>query len=166
MSDTQVTVNLGWRFDRIFVRNIDLKLHDAPEVFDMKWQPNVDLNFKNSYKEIGENRFQVALHLTITCRNLSKTVVEMSFEQAALVRLKAGYDASEVQRILAVETTNALFPYARETVDALALRMSIPPFMLAHFDFEKIFEESLTQLNLQQSQVTGGRPPSGDEIMN
>lgn len=166
MADTQVTVNLGWRFDRIFLRNIDLKLHEAPAVFDMKWQPHVDLNLKNSFKELGDNRFEVSLHLAIKCRNLSKSVVDMSFEQVALVRVRSGFEPSAVQRIIAVEATNALFPYVRETVDTLAIRMSLPPFMLAHFDFEKIFEESLTQMNLQQAQASGSGKSPSEEIMN
>ena len=165
MADKTIQIDLSWRFERIYLRKADVTLHDAPEVFDMKWQPNADMNIHGNFRKVGENRFEVSLALTLTCKNLEKVAVEMKLEQAALVRVQSAENEDDVQRILAVEATNALFPYLREAVDNLAIRSSLPPLMLAHFNFEKVFE-GLREMSDQQAQTPIGTQADSDEILN
>ena len=166
MADASVKINLAWRFERIYLRNVDVTLHDTPNLFNMKWQPNADMNIQGDFRPAGDHRYEVSLKLTMTCKNLDKLALEMTLEQAALVRVQSDKSQSDVQRILAVEATNALFPYVREAVDNLAVRMSLPPLMLGHFNFEKVFEEGLRQMNLKNTQSAMSANVSTDEVLN
>ena len=166
MADATIKINLAWRFERIYLRDVNVSLHETPELFEMKWQPNADMNIQGDFRKVSDHRYEVALKLTMTCKNLDKLALEMTLEQAALVRVQAETQQEDVQRILAVEATNALFPYVREAVDNLAVRMSLPPLMLGHFNFEKIFEEGLRQMNLKNTQSAVSANISSDEVMN
>ena len=164
MADKTIQIDLSWRFERIYLRKAEVKLLDAPDVFDMKWQPNADMNIHGNFRKIAGNRFEASLELILTCKNLEKVAVEMKIEQAALVRVQSPENEAEVQRILAVEASNALFPYLREAVDNLALRLSLPPLMLAHFNFEKVFE-GLREMN-REGQAPLDTQVGSDEILN
>ncbi|MYD43486.1 MAG: protein-export chaperone SecB [Gammaproteobacteria bacterium] len=166
MPDKTIQVNLAWRFERIFLRKANIELHEAPEVFDMKWQPNVDMNIHGRFHKLAEQRFDVSLEMKLTCKNLDKLAFELDLHQSALVIVNKDQDPDEVKRILAVEATNALFPYTREAVDNLVLRMSLPPMMLAHFNFDKVFEEGERQLKAQVGQQADRVLPSSDEVLN
>lgn len=166
MAEETIKINLPWRFERIYLRNVNVTLHDTPDLFDMKWQPNADMNIHGDFRRAGDHRYEVSLKLTMTCKNLDKLALEMTLEQAALVRVQSEKNQSDVQRILAVGVTNALFPYVREAVDNIAVRMSLPPLMLGHFNFEKVFEEGLRQMNLKQAQSAMSASVSNDEVMN
>ena len=159
-------INLAWRFERIYLRNVSVSLQETPALFDMKWQPNADMNIQGDFRKAGDNRYEVLLKLTMTCKNLDKLALEMTLEQAALVRVQPEKNEGDVQRILLVEATNALFPYVREAVDNLAVRMSLPPLMLGHFNFEKVFEEGLRQMNLKHAQSAMSTNVSTDDVLN
>ncbi len=166
MADKTLHVDLKWRFERIYLRHVDLELSGAPQVFNMKWQPNVDMNIRGDHRNISEDRFEVILVLTVACKNLEHQVLKMKLDQGALVRVKSGLETSEIQRILSVEATNALFPYIREAADNFAVRMSLPPFLFGHFHFDKIFEEALQQMKLKNIKPMKKDSPPTDEIMN
>lgn len=166
MADKTIHLNLPWRFERIYLRGAEIKLHDAPDLFDMKWQPQADMNIHGDFQRLTEHRYEVSLTLTLTCQNLDKIALELKLEQAALVRVQDESDPDKVQRMLAVDATNALFPYVREAVDNMALRMSLPPMMLGQFNFEKIFEESLRQMNLEAKRPSSAARSNSDEILN
>ena len=165
MPEKTIQIDLAWRFERVYLRSANVKVHHAPELFDLKWQPNADMNIHGNFRKVGDQRYEVTLALTLTCKNLEEIAVEMKLDQAALVRVQADIGESDIQRILAVEATNALFPYVREAVDNLALRTSLPPLMLAHFNFENVYE-GLRQMNLDQSASTRRTKIGSDEIMN
>lgn len=166
MPDATMKINLAWRFERIYLRNVSVSLQETPALFDMKWQPNADMNIQGDFRKAGDNRYEVLLKLTMTCKNLDKLALEMTLEQAALVRVQPEKNEGDVQRILLVEATNALFPYVREAVDNLAVRMSLPPLMLGHFNFEKVFEEGLRQMNLKHAQSAMSTNVSTDDVLN
>ena len=166
MADKTIQIDLAWRFERIYLRNVNVTLHDTPDLFDLKWQPNADMNIQGDFRKTGDTRYEVSLKLTMTCKNLGKLALEMTLEQAALVRVQSEKNQSDVQRILVVEAANALFPYVREAVDNLAVRMSLPPLMLGHVNFEKVFEEGLRQMNLKHAQSAMSANVSTDEVLN
>ena len=97
MADATVKINLAWRFERIYLRNINVTLQETPDLFDMKWQPNADMNIQGDFRQAGDHRYEVSLKLKMTCKNLDKLALELTLEQAALVRVQSEKNQSEVQ---------------------------------------------------------------------
>ena len=166
MADGTIQIDLPWRFERVYLREVNIKLHDTPDLFDMKWQPKADMNIRNDFRQAGEDRYEVAIQLSLTCKNLDKLALEMTLAQAALIRVPAGKGQEDIQRIVTIEAPNALFPYVREAVDNLAVRMTLPPMLLTHFDFAKILEEGMRQMNLKNTQSAMRAKPGAEDIVN
>ena len=168
MPEHNIKLNLKWRFMRVYIREASLKLHDAPALFEKTWQASVDLNFHASRHEIGPMQFEAILGVKLKCTNHNKLALEMSVEQAAIVRLSNDLADHEINEVLAVEAPNALFPYLREAVDNLALKASVPPFQLANLDLGRVMQEGIEQLGLQRSVEETARQArsSKDELLN
>ena len=66
-------------------------------------------------------------------------IVEL--QQAGIFRLE-GMDAALTEQVLASACANALFPYARETVDSLVTKGTFPPLMLAPMNFDALYAEA------------------------
>jgi preprotein translocase subunit SecB len=55
----------------------------------------------------------------------------------------AGFDAQTTQRVLGTFCPTTLFPYARETIDALVVRGGFPAVHLQPVNFDALFAEAL-----------------------
>ena len=166
MAERQIQVEVGWYFDRVYVHHSKVEVEDAPALFEMTWKPHADMNIRASAKEIGGRKFEVTLMLTMSCKNHDTPAVKLEIEQAALIRVKPDLDEDEIKRVLSVEVPNALFPYLRESADNAFVRASLPPMILAHVHFEKVFEEGLKQIILQEQRQTKSTKSQTDEILN
>ena len=132
----------------------------------MKWQPKIEMNIAAQGREVGDNRFDVTLTLTLSCKNRDMDAVNIKLEQCALIRILQELDNEAMQRIISVEVPNALFPYVREATDNLIVRSTMPPLTLAPVHFEKVLEEGFKRL--KQDQRTISKPPASgkDEVLN
>jgi preprotein translocase subunit SecB len=71
-----------------------------------------------------------------------KEAFKISVETQGIFQIR-GVEPEMVERALSIICPTMLFPYARETIDSLMVKASLPPMMLAPMDFEAIYEESL-----------------------
>ena len=167
MPEETLKLDLKWRIERLYVKKADVQLFDAPTLFEKKWQPQIDLKFHASSTELGNGKFEVSLGLDLTCSNHGEQAYSMSLEQAALIEITQNLSDQEVQQILSLEATNALFAYLRETTDTLAVKASLPPFAIAHVDFGRLVQEGFKRM--KQSQVNNLKPSAStdeDELLN
>ena len=107
--------------ERIYVKDISFESPRSPQVFREPWQPNVQLDINTKATSLGDDRFEVVLTVTVNVRSqdqLTNAIVEV--QQAGMFRLK-GVPDEQRSRMLATYCPSVLFPYVRETVDALAV---------------------------------------------
>ena len=52
-----------------------------------------------------------------------------------------GFDAPQIEQMLATVCPTILFPYAREAIDSLALKGSYPALALAPINFDAIYQQ-------------------------
>jgi preprotein translocase subunit SecB len=63
----------------------------------------------------------------------------------------AGIPDAQLRQVLATVCPSILFPYAREAIDALVVRGSFPPLMLAPVNFDALYVQAMRQQQEKQA---------------
>lgn len=143
MSDEAVQEQ-QFALQRLFLKDLSFESPMAPEVFTQQWRPQVkmDLNITNT-KLVNDN-YEVVLTLTLTAMVEEKPALVIEIKQAGIFLLK-GLNEETLRQILSIGCANILFPYARETIDGLALKGGFPPFQLQPINFEAMYMQAQQQ---------------------
>lgn len=144
---------------RIYTKDLSFESPSTPNVFKKQWQPkvNVDLNTKSNAIDEGGN-FEVVLTITITAKIDDETAFLVEVQQAGIFLIK-GFEGENLRRLLGTAAPNILFPYARESIDTLAVKGGFPPVMLAPVNFDALYQQALAQAQAQAAQG-GDEAPS------
>ena len=119
---------------RIYLKDLSFESPASPHVFATPWQPQMRLEVDTRATPLGDAFYEVVLSLTLTAQQDGNTVCLIELQQAG-VFLISGIQDSLMPQVLHVTCPTILFPYVRETVDHLALKGGLPPFLLAPLDF-------------------------------
>ena len=122
---------------RIYVKDLSFESPASPQLFSSDWQPDIRLEIGVTDNRIDESLYEVVIQLTITAEQDGKTILLIEVQQAGLFEVN-GVDEQTMPQVLYVVCPTILFPYARETVDTLALKGSVPPLLLAPVDFQAV----------------------------
>ena len=139
VSSAPVRADLG--IDRIYLRDLSFESPRAPGVFASEWQPQFRVELDTRANLLDDGRFEVTLTLTLEAASGESTLFVVELQQAGIFRLE-GMDEERRREALGVACPDALFPYARETVDTLLVKGTFPPFMLAPVNFETLYAEA------------------------
>jgi len=158
MADEQVQQQFAMQ--RIYTKDISFESPATPAVFKKQWQPkvNVDLNTKSD-KIDDQGNFEVVLSITITAKLDEETAFLVEVQQAGIF-LIAGIEGEDLRRVLGTAAPNILFPYARESIDALCVKGGFPPVMLAPVNFEALYQQALAQAAAQQGNGVEAEAPT------
>ena len=130
---------------RIYTKDVSFESPDSPEVFLKTWQPkiNVDLNTKSNLVDDNDN-YEVVLSITVTAEIEEKSAFLVEVQQAGIFLAK-GLEGDQLRGVLGTVAPTILFPYARESIDALCIKGGFPPVMLAPVNFEALYQQALKQ---------------------
>jgi preprotein translocase subunit SecB len=137
---------------RIYVRDLSFELPLGPQAFTKAWKPQVQVDLNTKSERAGDDQFEVLLTITITAKLEEEVAFVIEVQQAGLFLVK-GLEGENLRRVLAIMCPNILFPYAREAVDALAIKGSFPPIMLQPVNFEALYAQALQQAQQQAESV-------------
>jgi preprotein translocase subunit SecB len=133
--------------ERIYIRDLSFESPRAPDVFREGWQPKIQLDINTRANNLGEERFEVVLMVTVHAKNAAgQTLMIVEVQQAGIFRIR-GLQDDQLRRLLATQCPNILFPYIRESVDSLVVRGGFPALQLAPVNFDAMLEEALRQRN-------------------
>lgn len=132
---------------RIYVKDISFESPASPQLFSSDWRPDIRLEVGVTNSQVDESLYEVVVQLTITAEQDGKTILLIEVQQGGLFQVN-GVEEQTMPQVLNVVCPTILFPYARETVDTLALKGSVPPLLLAPLDFQGIYAK---QQEAQQS---------------
>jgi len=143
---------------RIYTKDLSFESPSTPDVFKKQWQPkvNVDLNTKSDKIDDAGN-FEVVLTITITAKIDDDTAFLIEVQQAGIFMI-AGFEGENLRRLLGTAAPNILFPYARESIDAIAVKGGFPPVMLAPVNFDALYQQALAQAQAQQAEGEESAP--------
>ena len=124
---------------RIYTKDLSLESPKSPKIFESNWQPKLGLDVDVQHSVLNEGLFEVVLKLAVTVTTEDQTAFLIEVQQAGIFAI-AGFDDATRDQILGAMCPNILFPYARETIDMLAVKASFQAPMLAPINFDAMLE--------------------------
>lgn len=130
---------------RIYVKDMSFESPRSPQTFLGQWQPKINLELNTRNNKINDDSYEVVLSLTVTARNADDEVVYLvEVQQAGIFRI-SGMNPETLSQTLGSFCPSVLFPYARENIDAVVVRGSFPPLMLAPVNFDAVYAQAKAQ---------------------
>lgn len=146
---------------RIYIKDMSFESPGTPNIFTKQWQPkvNVDLNTRSQPVD-DQGNFEVVLSITLTAKVEDETAFLIEVQQAGIFVIK-NFSEEDQRRALGTAAPNVLFPYAREALDAQAVKGGFPPVMLAPVNFDALYQQALAQAEAEGTQaVDSGAVPT------
>ena len=142
---TQQQAEQQFSMQKIYTKDLSFESPAAPGIFRQQWQPqvNVDVNTQSTAID-SEGNFEVVLSLTITAKDGDATAFLVEVQQAGIFLVK-GIEDEDRRRLLGAAAPNILFPYARETIDALCVKGGFPALMIAPVNFDAAYQQARAQ---------------------
>ncbi|MCP5162775.1 MAG: protein-export chaperone SecB [Hahellaceae bacterium] len=151
---TQQAQQPQFALQRIYIKDSSFESPNAPEVFQMQWKPQINLDLNTSNRKVSETQYEVLLSLTITAKLEDKVAFIVEIQQAGVFMIQ-GIEGQQLAQTLGAFCPNLLFPYARESVDALVIKGSFPALMLAPVNFDAIYAEAVRRQQEQAAAAEG-----------
>ena len=135
---------------RIYVRDLSFEAPKSPAIFRQQWEPSVALDLNTRQKPLEGDFFEVVLTLSVTVKNAEEVAFIAEVQQAGIFLIK-NLDQASMSHTLGAFCPNLLFPYARETLDSLVVRGSVPALMLAPVNFDALYAQELQRMQEEGS---------------
>ncbi len=127
---------------RIFVKDLSFESPQGAKVFSTQWQPKISQDLNTQVDKLDDKHFEVVLKLTVTVKlDEDKTAFLAEVHQAGVFEV-IGIDGMQLQHAVTSAAPQILFPYARETIDSLAMRGGFPPLALPPINFDMLFAQA------------------------
>ena len=129
---------------RVYTKDLSLESPKAPKIFEQQWTPKLSLEVDVVNEALSDTLYEVILKLSVTVKTDDDTAFLIEIQQAGVFVIN-GFDEDTVEHILGSMCPNILFPYARETIDSLAVKATFPAPMLAPINFDALLEQQKQQ---------------------
>ena len=134
-----------FNIQKIYLKDISFESPSSPAAFNQQpWDPKLDLNMNNTNSELGDNRYEVVLRMTLTASHDEQTSFLIEIQQAGIF-IVAGFSEDETKYLLGSQCASILFPYVREQISDLTVRGGFPPLVLAPVNFDALYQQHLKQ---------------------
>lgn len=143
---------------RTYIKDLSFESPGAPGVFKQEWKPQMGVDLRTRSASIDDDNYEVVLTLTITAKINDETAFLIEVQQGGIFFIR-GLEGEELRRVLGVVCPNMLFPYARETIDTIAVKGTYPALMLAQVNFEALYMQAV-----QQSQQKAAEAGEAGEV--
>ncbi len=104
-------------------------------------KPSLAQDLHTKVDKVGDNHYEVVLHLTITVKQDENVMFLVEVHQAGLFYI-TGLEQEQIKHVVSSTCPSILFPYARETIDSLAVRGGFQPLMLPPVNFDALYAKS------------------------
>ncbi len=121
--------------EKLYVKDMSLEVPGGAEVFLQPQAPEVGVEFKTAFAQLGADVFEGVLQVTVTAKAADKVYFLVEVQQAGIFRV-AGVPEEALRPFLASAVPNILFPYAREAVSDATVRAGFPPVVLQPVNFD------------------------------
>jgi preprotein translocase subunit SecB len=138
---------------KIYIKDTSFETPNSPQIFQAKWQPEMDVHLHSHSVDLDAGEFEVVLMVTAVVTVGEKTAFLAEASVAGIFGI-TGLTSDELGPTLGSYCPGILFPYARELIVSLATRGGFPPVILAPINFEKLYQEHISsQFSEQKAQV-------------
>ncbi|QBR84924.1 protein-export chaperone SecB [Legionella israelensis] len=142
MNEQQNNQETQFMIQRIYVKDFSFEAPNTPDIFQQKWEPELDLDIDTSHTELEKNVYEVILHVTATVKNQKTVAFLAEVKQAGIFTIKGAPD-EQMKHLLGSFCPNILFPYAREAITTEVIRGSFPQLVLAPVNFDALYMQKM-----------------------
>ena len=149
----------SFRIQRIYLKDLSLEQPNAPEIFLVIAEPQVQVEVDVAVKRMSDELFEVALSSTITARVEGKVLFLVEGNQAGIFEFN-NIPAEQVDPMLGISCPTILYPYLRSNMADVITRAGFQPIHLNEINFHGMYEHRLMQA---QQEAGGNAGDSADE---
>jgi preprotein translocase subunit SecB len=146
MTDKSVaeTTNMQpiFSLDKIFIKDVSIEVPNAPKIFLVREQPNIELNISFKTENVDDGVYQTVLHAVVNAKVGDQVMFLIEVDQAGIFQMK-NFPVEQIELLHNVECPNMLFPYLREAISDLTVRAGFLPVVLAPVNFAFLNQQKL-----------------------
>lgn len=120
---------------QIYLKDMSYQAPSGAAIFTQEWQPEVKVDVKVAQEALPGGLTEVVLTIAIVAKSAGSTAFMIEIMQAGVFHI-AGYDPTQLDRIVLGKCPTILFPYAREAIDNIIMKGRFPALILDPIDFE------------------------------
>jgi preprotein translocase subunit SecB len=134
----------SFRIQRIYLKDLSLEQPNAPEIFLVVAEPQVQIEVDVAVKRISDELFEVALSSTMTARVEGKVLFLVEANQAGIFEFN-NIPAEQVDPMLGITCPTILYPYLRSNMADVISRAGFQPIHLNEINFHGMYEHRLLE---------------------
>lgn len=145
------TNDRAFLLQQLYIKDTSFESPNSPGIFQQSGvEPETELNIRNSHSALGENQYEVVLHISVHAKRGEDTIFLVELDQAGTFAI-TGYNPQETAALLGTQCPTTLFPYAREALSSIVGKGGFPPLVLQPINFDMLFARA------QQEQKQAGQ---------
>ncbi|PWE18366.1 protein-export chaperone SecB [Marinicauda salina] len=141
-----------------YIKDLSFENPGAPDTLRSSGQPEIDMAIDVRARGLGEDHYEVELHLSAKAGRQDTTMFIAELVYAGLFHIR-NIDERARDAFLLIECPRILFPFARRILADATRDGGFPPLMLEPVDFAALYRQRLAR----QQQGEGGDAPAGGE---
>ena len=122
--------------EKIYVKDVSFETPSSPEIFLVKWEPEITILMDSTSTCIEEDIYEVVLSVTLTVILGENTAYLAEVHQAGLFTL-VGLTPEQLHRHQRVFCLRFLHPYACAAITDLVSKGGFPQFIVPPVNFER-----------------------------
>ncbi len=132
----------------VFLKDASYEATSPQELDNSEGQPDMNLNLSQRTNQLGDNRWEVILTVTVTAKQGDKTAFLCEVQYGGIFQF-AGFSDEQLPYVINVLCPNVLFPYNRSQITSLiaAGGFFMPP--IQPINFEAIFRQRMADAQAQ-----------------
>ena len=134
----------SFRIQRIYLKDLSLEQPNAPEIFLVVAEPQVQVEVDIAVKRINDELFEVSLSSTLTARVEGKVLFLVEANQAGIFEFN-NIPAEQIDPMLGITCPTILYPYLRSNMADVISRAGFQPIHLNEINFHGMYEHRLMQ---------------------
>lgn len=134
--------NRAFSMQKIYVKDMSFESPRSPEIFTQDFQPQLNVDLNTEVNKLGEEIFEIVLHVTATVQHEDQAAFLIEVQQAGIFSIE-GFPDEEMGPLLGAYCPTILFPYARETVSDIVGRGGFPQLLLEPVNFDMLYAQQV-----------------------
>jgi preprotein translocase subunit SecB len=127
-----------------YLKDLSFENPHSPQSLSQKGQPEINVQVNVNAKPVGQNEFEVELHLEAKASHEGKSMFAADLLYAGVFRLE-NIPQEALHPIVLVECPRMLFPFARQILADATRNGGFPPLMLDPIDFASMYQRRLAE---------------------
>ena len=136
---SQESAERAFLLQQLYVKDLSFEAPNTPQIFKAtNIEPETELNIRNAHSALGDDQYEVILHISVHAKKNDDTIFLAELDQAGIFLVK-GYSPEEAAMLLGTQCPATLFPYAREAISSLVGKGGFPPLILQPINFDMLY---------------------------